>query len=503
MEAELKSNENEIEELRSQIDKFSEDDYPGVIDQLRTQLAEASEQTEQAVSQNDVLNGVVTEKETRIAELQTALEQQNDVIKRGSPTEAMKAEYDRMSQQFQTATSKNSDMRVTLGEQAKQIALLLKEQDEMKVVHDENVELTNRLGAAEVSNDELKSSLATKLNQFRETTAGLQSTMEGKDQEILQLKKTEDQMKRLKAELDNAARLVKTANDENVRVNNLVSERQAEVADLKNQLTEVNKLRAELAEANQNVEKQSGVHRDLRAYNEKQAAEIARLNEELQGTLVLEKQLSQSASDLKEMRRQSELQTKAFADQRNELQQLRTSLADYEATKNRLQQASEQVTATQNERQRLAETRVDLEKQVKKLSTQVNMQANDSEDLRRQLETKTKAYEKAIADSHQFATSIKQQETALNSLEKKLRSAQALQPENQRLQDKVAELMAALKDLSSEHEGSLAANAKAQAVVRDLQNEVHDNAKTIRELRRPRGGIFQFGQDDGEERRAA
>ncbi len=504
LKVELENFKAQAEDYKSQIGSLSQKDYPATINLLRQQLAESSKQTEQAESQNDVLNGVVTEKETRIVELEAALTKQNDIIQQGSPTEAMKAEYDRMSQQFQSATSKNSDMRVTLGEQAKQIALLLKEQDAVKALREENTELANRLGAAETKNEELNTTLAAKLKEFTESTAGFRSTMDTKDKEIEQLQKTEEQLKHLKAELDNAARLVKTANDENARVNNLVSERQAEIADLKNQLAEVNKLRAELAESTQTIEKQQGTHRELRTYNEKQAAEIGRLNKELQETLVLEKQLSQSAADLQQMRAQSEQQTKAFAEQRQELQLLKANMAEYEATKKQLEDATTKVSSAQAERQRLAETRLDLEKQIKKLSTQVSVQSNDADDLRRQLETKTKAYEKAITDSQQFAASLKQQESAISSLEKKLRNAQTLQPENERLQSKVTELMAALKDLSNEHESSLAANAKAQASIRDLQNEVHENTKTIRELRRPRGGgIFQFGQDDQQDRRAA
>ena len=282
-----------------------------------------------------------------------------------------------------------------------------------------------------------------------------------------------------------------------------MNEREAEIANLKNKLAEINALRSQFDEASNALASEQESSRELRSYNEKQAAEIARLSQELRKTSSYEQELAARAQDLKEMQERSEQQTKAFAEQRNEVQRLRVQLSDYESDKKRLGVATERVASITAERQRLAETHVDLEKQIKKLTTQVGLHSNTADDLRRQLETKTKAYEKAISDSREFATNLQKQQTAIQSLEKDLVSAKRLHPENQNLKGKIAELTSALKDLSSEHENSLSANAKAQRTIRDLQNEVHECTQVIRELRRPRGSILKFGRGDDENQKAA
>jgi peptidoglycan hydrolase CwlO-like protein len=170
-----------------------------------------------------------------------------------------------------------------------------------------------------------------------------------------------------------------------------------------------------------------------------------------------------------------------------------------------LENISERYNSIANERRQLAESQVDLTKQVKQLSSELAGQSSVVEQLRGELDAKSKAYEKAVSESRQFATDLKQQQAAIHSMQSDLKAAQKMQPQNEKLQNDVAQLRAALKELSAEHDQSLAANAKAQTTIRDLQNEMHESTKTIRELRRPRGSIFQFGEDNDEDqhRRAA
>jgi len=64
------------------------------------------------------------------------------------------------------------------------------------------------------------------------------------------------------------------------------------------------------------------------------------------------------------------------------------------------------------------------------------------------------------------------------------------------LSAKTTDLVAHLKRVSAEHESSLQANEKAQSLIRELQNEIHKQTATIRSLRRERGSIGHFEDDD-------
>ena len=61
---------------------------------------------------------------------------------------------------------------------------------------------------------------------------------------------------------------------------------------------------------------------------------------------------------------------------------------------------------------------------------------------------------------------------------------------------KTTDLVNHLKRVSAEHEDSLAANEKAQAAIRDLQDEIHKQTATIRSLRRDRASISDLDADD-------
>ncbi len=471
-----------LEALLQQSDPASTSDSQAeqTIQELRHQLVESSQQAEQVAEQNDVLEGVVAEKENRIRELESAVEQSSvELVEIKSQLaesveqvpESFVAENNSLLQQFQETHAASESMRETLTQQAEKIQLLTTENDSLKEMVQDN--------------------------------ESLRATIGQRESEIEELRKAGEEIDRLKAELDSAGNVIKTANSEHSRITTLLGDKQTELADLKNQLSEVEQFRSEMSVIRDQMETAEKTAAELRDVNEKQADQIVRLNRELKKVETLEQQLDQSVADLKDMQHQSELQTKAYAEQRAEVQQLRAAAGEAEAAKRNLENVNERYSSVSAERQQLVQSQAELEKQVKQLTSELHSQSSSSDQLRKELDARNKAYEQAISDSRQFASSLKQQQVAIATMERDLKTAQAMQPENQKLQNEILQLRAALKELSTEHDQSLAANAKAQSSIRDLQNEVHEATQTIRELRRPRGSIFQFGNSDEEHRRAA
>ena len=459
----------ELENLHSQVESQAKANQ-----ELHAKLNEISQQFVHANDEKNALAATLAEKESKIVELESQI---------GSSPNA--SNFDQIVHERELALAENEDMQATISEQAKHINTLIQERSDLQ----------QQFADATAKSAE-QSQAAEQLDQSVDEIVRLQSVIAEKDEAIALFQTKQQHFEKMKQELDNAARVVKTANQESTRVVAQLDESHAEIENLRRQLTDVNEVRAELENAREYVTQQEAAVAELRSYNEKQAAEIARLNHDFKRVDLLKKQIEQREADLIEAKQQSELQTKAFADQRSQLQELKNASKELSEIREQLDVSTRQVDELTEQRDQLAANQSSLEKQIEKLSTQVAMQTNDSNDLRRQLDTKSRAYDEIVDQNKSFASDIQKQKQILDRLDGELQIAKDLQPENRRLQDKVAELSTAIKDLSSEHEDSLAANAKATAMIRQLQDELHESAETIRQLRRPRGSVLQFGQDE-------
>ena len=217
--------------------------------------------------------------------------------------------------------------------------------------------------------------------------------------------------------------------------------------------------------------------------------ENVRLRSELQKHAEAQHQLVAKERVLVDLQEQSEQQTKAFAEQRAEVQRLKAQLADFEGTRQQLADASRQLASVSEQREMLSQQRAEMQTEIKKLGTRAALQSNNVQDLQRQLATKSKAFDNVVREHNDAVAKLQSQSGTLQKLQSQIAAAEKLRPANKSLQEKVNDLTAHLKRLSAELDDSLQANAKIGDRIRQLENQAHDDANTIRKLRRQRGSI--------------
>ena len=81
-----------------------------------------------------------------------------------------------------------------------------------------------------------------------------------------------------------------------------------------------------------------------------------------------------------------------------------------------------------------------------------------------------------------------------------LESAESDRRDRDRLKQEVTELRIHVGCIREELEDSLDTNAKGQDRIRDLENQLHDHVKKIRDLRRERNASSTLQMNDGIEK---
>ena len=151
-----------------------------------------------------------------------------------------------------------------------------------------------------------------------------------------------------------------------------------------------------------------------------------------------------------------------------------------------------------------AKTQEHAEK-VTELQGQIEAQVAEGESLRDQLSAKTSEHELSEKQISEISATLDNRDKLIKKLKEDISTLEQLKPANRALQDRVTDLTKHLRRISSELEDSLEANADAQGRMRDLENQLHDHTVKIRELRRQRGSMPGFGDEDSNDagRRAA
>jgi chromosome segregation ATPase len=203
----------------------------------------------------------------------------------------------------------------------------------------------------------------------------------------------------------------------------------------------------------------------------------------------LERQLHLRDNEINQLTEQSNLQTRAFAEQRDELLRLRDDVADLDATHKQLAITRERLENAARQCDDLVATNQTLERKVDELGSELEKTIGSVEELDAQLATKSKLYDAALVDYQHAAEGLEVKNHLVKRLEQQLAEFDKLKAENQMLTVKTADLVSHLQRVSGEHEDSLQANEQAQATIRQLENDVHQKTATIRALRRERGAI--------------
>lgn len=364
------------------------------------------------------------------------------------------------------------------------------------------------LESARMERDEL----AVKLDSTTAALATQREEIQTRAQRLAQLQQQVDELMPLRAELSEVALVLgeqKTVNKQRVEQ---IARQSREIESLRAQFKPMAKLRTELSstttklgEASHRCEQLNAAIQEKHASLRAQQSKLLQLEKELEVIPPLRRELAKAVERHSvQMRRGSQLQDHV-SKQAAEIEQLHSQLAVLEQTKQRLESASAQLASVSTERDKLTQSRLETEKTMAAQHNEITSQSAKLKEVGDLLTVKTSEHSKLVEKITGMSKSLEQNRTSMMKLNSDLKTAEKLRPENKALQDRVAELMTHLKRVSAEHDDSLDANSKALDRIRDLENQLHEHAAKIRDLRRERASIadLEEGKQDTKINRAA
>jgi len=108
------------------------------------------------------------------------------------------------------------------------------------------------------------------------------------------------------------------------------------------------------------------------------------------------------------------------------------------------------------------------------------------DELEKQLQSKSEQHAVLVNDLNQKSNEVAHQPREIERLSSALKDAECDRRERDQLKQEVTELRTHLNSVRDELEDSLDTNAKGQDRIRDMENQLHDHVKKIRDLRRER-----------------
>ncbi|MCP4942174.1 MAG: hypothetical protein GY924_09390 [Planctomycetaceae bacterium] len=109
-----------------------------------------------------------------------------------------------------------------------------------------------------------------------------------------------------------------------------------------------------------------------------------------------------------------------------------------------------------------------------------------TDELEKQLQSKSEQHAVLVDDISQKSNEVAHQLREIERLSSELKDAESDRRERDQLKQEVTELRTHLNSVRDELEDSLDTNAKGQDRIRDMENQLHDHVKKIRDLRRER-----------------
>lgn len=120
----------------------------------------------------------------------------------------------------------------------------------------------------------------------------------------------------------------------------------------------------------------------------------------------------------------------------------------------------------------------------------------DIDELERQLQSKSERHDALLNDLNAKKSQLVEQKHDMERLVSDLKTAESGQKEHDLLKQEATELRSHLSCVREELEDSLDTNAKGQDRIRDLENQLHDHVKKIRDLRRERSSSSTIKTSD-------
>ena len=120
----------------------------------------------------------------------------------------------------------------------------------------------------------------------------------------------------------------------------------------------------------------------------------------------------------------------------------------------------------------------------------------DIDQLEKQLQSKSEGHEVLLNDLSAKKSQLVEQNNELERLATDLKAAESGRKEHDLLKQESTELRSHLSCVREELEDSLDTNAKGQDRIRDLENQLHDHVKKIRDLRRERNSSSMIKNSD-------
>ena len=252
---------------------------------------------------------------------------------------------------------------------------------------------------------------------------------------------------------------------------------EAELEELEERFFESNKRGTQLAQQRDHIADQLILREE----------EVASLQRRIQATAELEKQLHLSKREIDQLKQQSDLQTIAFSDQRDELLKLRDASAELEAANKQLDLTHQRLVQANQLSDQLKQKVDQHDELISKTNTRLSLANESVKDLERQLTTKSKQHDELAQQVEQLTDDQQANQELIANLESKLTSMNSLEAESDLLRSKNTDLVGHLRRIGNAHEESLQENERAQESIANLQQEIHQHLQTIRMLRRQRG----------------
>jgi len=462
------------------------------------QLAESANQIAGQQSRFDDLSKDIREKQSRVVDLGKQIEEllplREQIAEKEDALALATEKVDQLLQvnhrhlaEIETLSTQNCHFQ----EQLSELATL---QEVVTVKQTELVQLQQRLAASDSQRNELSNE-----------TSVLKENLRKAEEELAQQEVSAKQMERVAQELEEAKQTIleqrqsielQTKQIERLNVKREEHEAtraqlestngklKADIEKIESLITQLETDKNQLVDSNQQLETMNGT---LKADIERIESLTTQLETDKNQLVDSNQQLETMNGRLKADIERIESLTKQLETDKNQLvdsnQQLETRNREFQR----------QLKTSGEERGLLIETRDQFKLNLSKANETIENEQATIVDLRKELEsqqkkTATTARELDIAKQQkaEIETRVEDHKRAILQLQNQLKVAEQMGPVNESLEARVAELMNHIEVVNHELEDSLQANVKAGNRIRDLENQLHEHAEKIRDLRRTR-----------------